>query len=83
MMVPVLRGGGPVPDFSYQDFLVRQPASFQDDLLGKSKGALFRRGGLTIEQFSDGAGGELTMKQLARTQPQAFAAANLDTDDFL
>ena len=83
MMIPVLRGGGPVPDLDYTTWLRKQPASFQDDLLGKAKGALFRRGGLDINQFSDGAGGELTLGDLARTQPQAFAKANLDTEDFL
>lgn len=74
---------GRVPaDQTYGQWLRTQPAAFQDDVLGKTKGALFRRGGLQVEQFVDKAGNELTLKQLAQTNPTAFIRANLDPEDF-
>lgn len=74
---------GPVPaTVSYQDWLARQSAEFQDDVLGKTKGALFRRGGLKLDQFIDRSGKELTLAQLADTNPSAFIRAGLDPEDF-
>jgi hypothetical protein len=67
---------------SYQDFLKRQPAKFQDDVLGKTRGKLFREGGLTVDQFADRAGNELTLAQLAASKPEAFVRAGLDPDTF-
>lgn len=67
---------------TYQDFLKRQPAGFQDEVLGKTKGRLFRSGGLTVDQFVDRAGNELTLAQLAATKPEAFIKAGLDPGDF-
>jgi SPP1 gp7 family putative phage head morphogenesis protein len=69
-------------DTSYGQWLRTQPAEFQDEVLGKTKGALFRRGGLQVEQFVDKAGNELTLEQLAQTNPTAFIRANLDPEDF-
>ena len=60
---------------NYQDFLSRQTASFQDDVLGKTKGELFRKGGLTVDQFVDRNGTELTLSQLAKKHPEAFQRA--------
>lgn len=60
---------------TYQDFLKRQPASFQDEVLGKTKGELFRKGGLTVDQFVDRNGTELTLSQLAKKHPEAFQRA--------
>lgn len=67
---------------SYQEFLGRQPASFQDEVLGRTKGKLFRDGGLKVDQFVDRAGNELTLKQLAATRPEAFTRAGLDPATF-
>lgn len=75
---------GRVPaDVNYQDFLKRQPASFQNDVLGNTKGQLFRRGGLTVDNFVNRIGDELTLSQLARRHAQAFTDAGLDPEDFL
>lgn len=75
---------GRVPaDVNYQDFLKRQPASFQNDVLGITKGQLFRRGGLTVDNFVNRVGDELTLTQLARRHAQAFTDAGLDPEDFL
>jgi SPP1 gp7 family putative phage head morphogenesis protein len=68
---------------NYEQFLRRQPAAFQDEVLGDAKGALFRRGGLKIDKFVDARGTEFTLEQLAARHPDAFAAANLDPGDFL
>jgi hypothetical protein len=74
---------GRVPSSTtYQDFLSRQPAAFQDEVLGKTKGELFREGGLTVDQFVDRAGNELTLAQLAASKPEAFVRAGLDPDTF-
>ena len=67
---------------TYQDFLKRQPASFQDEVLGKTKAKLFREGGLNVDQFVDRAGNELTMSQLAERKPDAFRKAGLDPEKF-
>lgn len=63
---------------TYADFLGRQSAAFQDDVLGQAKGRLFRDGGLTLDKFVDRQGKELTLAQLARTEKNAFKKAGLD-----
>lgn len=69
---------GTVPDnVDYNTWLRRQPAKFQDEVLGKTKGALFRRGGLTLDQFLDRAGQELTLDELKARWPEAWSSANL------
>lgn len=62
---------------TYQQWLKRQPAKFQDDVLGKTKGALFRRGGLQLDQFVDHSGKELTLPELKSKFPDAFEEANV------
>ncbi|HNQ98346.1 MAG TPA: minor capsid protein [Trueperaceae bacterium] len=70
-------------DVSYQQWLKRQSAAFQDDILGKTKGALFRRGGLQLDKFVNRAGDELSLSDLARRHRDAFVAAGLDPEDFI
>ena len=74
--------GGVPAETTYGDFLKRQPVVFQDEVLGKTKGRLFRKGGLELNQFVDRAGNELTLAQLADTKPQAFIKAGLDPEQF-
>lgn len=57
---------------TYQTWLQRQSASFQDEVLGPTRGALFRRGGLTLDRFVNRRGQELTLDQLRRTERAAF-----------
>lgn len=56
-------------DVSYYDWLKSQPVAFQDDVLGKTKGAIFRNAGLSIERFKaatvDRYGNPLTIKEMA------------------
>lgn len=68
---------------SYQEWLGRQSAMFQNDVLGRTKGRLFRRGGLKLDRFVDAAGNEKTLAELAASDARAFRAAGLDPRDFL
>lgn len=70
---------GQVPaTLTYNAWLSRQPAAFQDDVLGKTKGALFRRGGLTVDKFADeNLGRGLTIKELRARHPEAFKRAGV------
>lgn len=67
---------------TYQDFLGRQSAKFQDEVLGPTRGRLFRSGGLKLDQFVDRSGTELSLAQLAATKPEAFTRAGLDPAKF-
>ena len=56
-------------DLSYYEWLKRQPANFQDEILGKTKGAIFRNSGIDAETFRkisvDHMGRPLTLDELA------------------
>lgn len=74
---------GQVPaKVDYQQWLTRQTAEFQDDVLGPTRGKLFRKGGLTLDKFVNRAGDEINLEQLAVKQRQAFLDAGLDPEDF-
>ena len=63
---------GSVPaETTYEQFLRRQSASFQDDVLGPTKGKLFRRGKMSIDSFVDETGRSLTLEEL-RNQNRAL-----------
>jgi SPP1 gp7 family putative phage head morphogenesis protein len=69
---------GQVPsDMTYSQWLSRQSAGVQDDILGKTRGALFRRGELPLDRFVDRTGAELTLGQLRKRQGRAFERAGL------
>ena len=67
---------------TYQQWLTRQSAAFQDDVLGPTRGRLFRRGGLDLDRFVNRQGDQITLSQLAGNDAAAFRAAGLDPDDF-
>lgn len=70
---------GPIPaSTNYGDWLRRQSNEFQNDTLGIAKAKLFREGGLTLDKFVNMNGDELTLKQLAVKEADAFRAAGLD-----
>ena len=74
---------GQVPaNVNYETFLRRQSVEFQEDVLGKTKARLFRRGDLSLDKFVNRRGDELTLQELARREAQAFRDAGLDPDDF-
>lgn len=75
---------GTVPaKVAYQEWLGRQSVAFQNDVLGVTKGKLFRKGKLKLTKFVNRAGNELPLSQLAKTEAAAFRAAGLDPEDFL
>ena len=59
---------------TYQTWLRKQPAGFQDDVLGRTKGRLFRQGGVTLDRFVDANGRSYTLAQLAKREAAAFEA---------
>lgn len=72
-----LNGQVPVT-MTYQDWLRKQPVSFQDDVLGPTKGRLFRKGELTLDRFVDmGTGRAYTLDELRRKHPDAFQKAGV------
>ena len=57
---------GTVPaDVTYDGWLRGQPVEFQNEVLGRPKATLFRRG-LKIDRFVDRAGRELTVPELRK-----------------
>ncbi|RKI09803.1 hypothetical protein D7Y15_23170 [Corallococcus sp. AB030] len=62
---------------SYEDWLRRQPTSFQDEVLGPARGRLFRDGGLRLGSFTDASGKTLTLDELRATEAAAFKKAQL------
>lgn len=69
---------GQVPaDVTYGQWLKRQSRDFQIETLGPARAKLFREGGLSLDAFVDRRGNELTLAQLARTEPEAFLRAGL------
>ena len=68
---------------TYQEWLTTQPRLFQDDVLGPTRGKLFRAGGLRLDRFVNRSGDALPLDQLARLNRRAFVAAGLDPEDFL
>lgn len=62
---------------TYGEWLRRQPAEFQDEVLGKTRGALFRRGGLDVGSFVDASGKTLTLAELRDAEAAAFRRAGV------
>ena len=58
---------------TYNGWLKAQSASVQDDILGKTKGRLFRKGELTGDRFVNRAGQEYTLEQLKAKDAEAWA----------
>ena len=69
-------------DQTYYGWLKKQPAAFQDSAIGKSRGALLRRGGLTSEKFTKLQLGKnfepMTLDEMKSLEPVAFEKAGLD-----
>lgn len=65
---------GQVPgDLNYQDWLGRQPEGFQNEVLGKTRGRLFRDGNLRLDRFVDDAtGGTLTLDQIRQANEKSW-----------
>jgi len=66
---------------SYYTWLKRQSASFQDSVLGKTRGKLFRNGGVSAKEFGRLNVGrnyeQLTLEQLRGLYPEMFEEAGI------
>jgi len=62
---------------NYGSWLSKQPAGFQDEILGASRGKLFRAGGLKIDKFVDSTGVQYNLDRLRSLEPLAFEKAGL------
>lgn len=66
---------------SYYEWLRTQPEAFQNDALGVTRATLFRKGGLSAEQFARlnlGRNFEpLTLEEMRRLAPNAFERAGI------
>lgn len=51
---------------TYENWLKKQPKAFQDDILGKEKAEIFRRGGVSLDKFVDEKGQSLSLEQLKK-----------------
>ena len=57
---------------TYNEWLRAQSAATQDDILGPTKGRLYRKGDLTVDRFVNRAGEEYTLKQLRAKDAEAW-----------
>lgn len=57
---------------SYAEWLARQPAAFQRNILGSARYELFSKHKLTLDKFIDDNGKTLTLKELREREPMAF-----------
>lgn len=74
--------GEAAAELTYPEFLRRQSRAFQEEVLGVTGARLFRDGGLDLRKFVNRRGDELTLKELARRNAEAFKKAGLDPEDF-
>lgn len=63
-------------DLNYNDWLKKQPKSFQNEVLGRKKGDLFRAG-VPMDRFIDKAGNELTLDELKERENSSWVKAGL------
>ncbi|WII95804.1 minor capsid protein [Moraxella haemolytica] len=70
---------GVVENQTYYEWLKNQPAHYQDEVLGKTRGKLFRDGGMSIEKFKslqlDKNFTPLTLEQMRELEPVMFEKA--------
>ena len=70
---------GQVPaKVNYQQWLSAQSAELQDDILGPTRGKLFREGGLTLDNFVNRQGDQIPLDELMKKHKAAFEAAGLN-----
>lgn len=69
---------GQVPEAeTYQTWLKKKSPAFQDDVLGPTRGKLFREG-MSLDRFVDQSGKEYTLKQLRSKDATLFRKAGID-----
>lgn len=69
---------GQVPaEQTYAQWLTKQSASRQDDVLGPTRGKLLRQGGLSVEEMYSARGTFLTLDELRARDAEAFRKAGV------
>lgn len=69
---------GAMPDTeTFSSWIKKQSAEIQDDILGKTKGALLRRGDLEVGDFVNNKSHIFTIDELRSREPLAFKKANI------
>lgn len=64
-------------DLTYNQWLTNQSATRQDEVLGPTRGKLFRQGKLPMDRFYNNKGRMLTLDELRERDAAAFARAGL------
>lgn len=77
-VLPEIDGVAPFEFPSYEAWLKKQSPKRQADILGASRAALFRTGGLKVDRFTDHKGKVLTLAELRARDAEGFKEAGLD-----
>lgn len=64
-------------DLTYFEWLKRQSAAVQEDVLGPNRFKLWKEGGVAPERFTNDEGRQFTLDELRRKMPDAFKEAGL------
>lgn len=64
-------------DLTYYEWLKKQSASVQEDVLGPRRFKLWKEGGIAPERFVNDQGRQFTLEELRRKMPDAFKDAGL------
>lgn len=64
-------------DVSYSDWLRNKPAEFQDEVLGPTRGKLFRDGKVDIDKFTNDKGKVYTLDELKQRDEDLFERAGV------
>lgn len=75
----VIKGAPPFSRESYAEWLKRQPTSVQDEVLGPTRGKLFRNG-LKIDRFTDRKGQAWDLDELERRENGIWMKAGLNDE---
>lgn len=69
---------GQVPALqTYEEFFANQTDAFQNEVLGPTRAALFRDGGLSLDRFTTRTGRLYTLEELQAAEPAAFRRAGV------
>lgn len=64
-------------DISFTQWLRSKPASFQDDILGATRGKLFRANEIEVDKFTNNKGKVYTIEELRRKNKELFEKAGI------
>ena len=64
-------------DITFTDWLKRKPASFQDEILGATRGKLFRANEITLDKFANNKGKVYSIQELRIKNKEIFIKAGI------